>query len=64
MSANEQGIIAVTGRAHCQRQVAFLGVRIIFRHVICKANIFQPTQPPQFASYANWKKRTQKMDHP
>ncbi len=24
MSANEQGIIAVTGRAHCQCQVAFL----------------------------------------
>ena len=24
MSANPQGIIAVTGRAHCQRQVAFL----------------------------------------
>ena len=24
MSANELGIIAVTGRAHCQRQVAFL----------------------------------------
>ncbi len=23
MSANEKGIIAVTGRAHCQRQVAF-----------------------------------------
>ncbi len=23
ISANEQGIIAVTGRAHCQRQVAF-----------------------------------------
>ncbi len=22
MSANDQGIIAVTGRAHCQRQVA------------------------------------------
>ncbi len=26
MSANDQGIIAVTGRAHCQRQVAFLGL--------------------------------------
>ncbi len=24
MSANEYGSIAVTGRAHCQRQVAFL----------------------------------------
>ncbi len=24
MSANDQDIIAVTGRAHCQRQVAFL----------------------------------------
>ncbi len=24
MSANGYGIIAVTGRAHCQRQVAFL----------------------------------------
>ncbi len=23
MSANDQGIVAVTGRAHCQRQVAF-----------------------------------------
>ncbi len=23
MSSNDQGIIAVTGRAHCQRQVAF-----------------------------------------
>ena len=23
MSANHQGIVAVTGRAHCQRQVAF-----------------------------------------
>ncbi len=23
MSANVQGIIALTGRAHCQRQVAF-----------------------------------------
>ena len=25
MSANGYGIIAVTGRAHCQRQVAFFG---------------------------------------
>ncbi len=25
MSANDQGIVAVTGRAHCQLQVAFLG---------------------------------------
>ncbi len=24
MSANDKGIVAVTGRAHCQRQVAFL----------------------------------------
>ncbi len=24
MSANDQGILAGTGRAHCQRQVAFL----------------------------------------
>ncbi len=24
MSASDQGIVAVTGRAHCQRQVAFL----------------------------------------
>ncbi len=24
MSANDQGIVAMTGRAHCQRQVAFL----------------------------------------
>ncbi len=23
MSANDQGIVAVTGRTHCQRQVAF-----------------------------------------
>ncbi len=23
VSANDQGIVAVTGRAHCQRQVAF-----------------------------------------
>ena len=23
MSANDKGIVAVTGRAHCQRQVAF-----------------------------------------
>ena len=26
MSANDQGIVAVTGRAHCQRQVAFFSV--------------------------------------
>ncbi len=28
MSSNDQGIIAVTGRAHCQRQVAFFMTRV------------------------------------
>ncbi len=35
MSANKYGIIAVTGRAHCQRQVAFFyEVQIVDREVI------------------------------
>ncbi len=29
MSANESGIIGVTGRAHCQRQVAFFFLHFI-----------------------------------
>ncbi len=28
MSANDQGIVAVTGRAHCQRQVAFFHMKV------------------------------------
>ncbi len=30
MSANAHGIIALTGRAHCQRQVAFLKMGLTF----------------------------------
>ncbi len=33
MSANDQGIVAVTGRAHCQRQVAFLYYFSSFKHI-------------------------------
>ena len=32
MSANDQAIVAVTGRAHCQRQVAFF-VRVLVYQV-------------------------------
>ncbi len=49
MSANERGIIAVTGRAHCQRQVAF------FPQCVTKIKnknllVTQPFLPVQFSS--------------
>ncbi len=34
MSANLYGIIAVTGRAHCQRQVAFYYYYYVFSHFV------------------------------
>ena len=33
-SANDQGIVAVTGRAHCQRQVAFFVSKMLFFSVL------------------------------
>ena len=33
MSTNRHGIIAAIGRAHCQRQVAFLCIYLVFVHI-------------------------------
>ncbi len=33
MSANDQGIVAVASRAHCQRQVAFLIPSVTLRYM-------------------------------
>ena len=69
MSANEKGIIAVTGRAHCQRQVAFLPISDIrylysadIRYPIFNIGqittdirypIFCPSRYPIFYQYSN-----------
>ncbi len=37
--ANDQGIVAVTGRAHCQRQVAFLIYSKISRVQVANGNV-------------------------
>ncbi len=34
MSANDQDIVAVTGRAHCQRQVAFFKAYAVSLHIL------------------------------
>ncbi len=50
MSANDQGIIAVTGRAHCQRQVAFFTQTFVSdNRIIC---YLEPCNEVAFTSIA------------
>ncbi len=59
MSANDQGIVAVTGRAHCQRQVAFFFLLVVFVLVL---STIQYTLDIYYRYAIVWEKGYQDID--